>query len=235
MLKAYISKYLTDKVMAAYFAGCYFIADQINKYPKNNIKILDVGCGDGVVTDRILNRVKKKYTVYGIDLLPKNKVNKKIIYTKGFFDNKSLPYKDDTFDIVYANQVIEHIIHKDRFVRECRRVLKKGGYCMFATENIASIDNILSVMLGQEPISQHTSQDYCITSILSPHYMEKYTHKENEYHLGHKNVSSYYGLKRLARLNGFKNAQMVSYGHIMWPFDKIFPMQNRVIVAYGRK
>lgn len=235
MIKKFINDLLSKKIISAYLDGEQFITKQINTYPKNYIKILDVGCSNGFITEKILKQVNKNYSIYGMDLLNKTEVNKKILYKKVFFDNKNFPYKDNFFDIVYANQVIEHIIHKDRFIRECRRVLKKGGYCLLATENIASLDNVLSVLLGQEPIAQHTSTDYATNSFLSPHFMKKTYHKKNVYHMGHKNVTSFYGLQRLMQVNGFKHAKIASFGHINKIFEKLLPIQNRIIVGYAKK
>lgn len=235
MIKKLISNILSKKIISAYSDGEHFITQQINRYPKDHIKILDVGCHNGLITRQILKTVYKKYSIYGMDLLNKTDVDKQIHYKKSFFDNKNFPYKNNSFDIVYANQVIEHIIHKDRFIRECRRVLKKGGYCLLATENIASLDNVISVLLGQEPIAQHTSTDYATNSFLSPHFMKKTNHKKNIYHMGHKNVTSYYGLQRLMQVNGFKNTKIASFGHINKIFEKLLPIQNRVIVGFAKK
>jgi predicted SAM-dependent methyltransferase len=42
---------------------------------------------------------------------------------------RGIPFGDNTFDVVYHSHVLEHFFRKDalRFLRECRRVLKKGG------------------------------------------------------------------------------------------------------------
>jgi ubiquinone/menaquinone biosynthesis C-methylase UbiE len=37
------------------------------------------------------------------------------------------PFEDESFDLVHANQVIEHVGRLDHFVEETRRVLRPGG------------------------------------------------------------------------------------------------------------
>ncbi len=42
-------------------------------------------------------------------------------------DAETLPFPDDTFDVVYSNGVIHHTPHTEQVVREIHRVLKPGG------------------------------------------------------------------------------------------------------------
>ena len=72
-----------------------------------------------------------------------------------------------------SNQVIEHIANKDTFIKESNRVLKNDDICITSTETIASFDNILSLMCGQESIVQSTSHGFFTMSFLSPHFMKK--------------------------------------------------------------
>lgn len=43
------------------------------------------------------------------------------------FDGHTIPFADETFDLVFAAQVIEHTINPWEFSKECQRVTKKGG------------------------------------------------------------------------------------------------------------
>lgn len=55
-------------------------------------------------------------------------------------DVLSLPYLDDTFDLVVTDQVLEHVGGDPfRAVEECRRVLKPGGIAIHATPFLIQI------------------------------------------------------------------------------------------------
>lgn len=233
-----IKNYLMNKMDGAFLDSEIFLKKLLEDYcnGKKNLKILDMGCGDGKKTKYFTSGLKN-VEVYGIDLLPDFK-HKYIKYTQAEIENKKLPYKDNFFDIVYSNQVIEHFLDKDLFLSESYRILKKGGLCITATENIASFDNILSLILGQEPLVQHTGTTSFTNSFLSPHFKEQYGiyHtfvKTNKF--GHKNVCSYYGLKRLVELAGFSQVKVTSFGHLFKLFEILLPIQNRVIVTHAYK
>ncbi len=54
-------------------------------------------------------------------------------------NHEGLPYADNTFDLVTATEVIEHLEHYRETVREFYRILKPGGVCILSTPNILNI------------------------------------------------------------------------------------------------
>jgi len=48
-------------------------------------------------------------------------------------DMLAIPYPDETFDLVIANHVLEHVTDDARALEEVRRVLKPGGYAILQT------------------------------------------------------------------------------------------------------
>ena len=69
-------------------------------------------------------------------------INKNADITDGQFpeiDMQDLPYKDNTFDYVISDQVIEHLENPGKAVKESYRVLKKGGIGIHTTCFINSI------------------------------------------------------------------------------------------------
>jgi predicted SAM-dependent methyltransferase len=54
---------------------------------------------------------------------------------------KKLPFKNNSIDIIYSNHLIEHIYLKNFkfFLKECKRVLKKGGIIIIQTPSLEKI------------------------------------------------------------------------------------------------
>lgn len=228
-------KILIGKITSALIDSRQYINKLMLEYSKGRglLTILDVGCGTGEKYNVFFNNLKS-FKLYGLDLLNKCPNDLLYKYIKANVDREGIPFKDEMFDIVYSNQVIEHLLNKDNFISEIFRVLKKNGLFIVATENIASFDNIISLLLAQEPLSQHSSNQYFINSFLSPHFMEK-VRKVTKGNLGHINVCSYYSFRRLIKMNGFKKVKIVSFGNILKIFEVLFPFYNRILLAYGVK
>lgn len=52
--------------------------------------------------------------------------------------DERLPFPDDSFDLVYANFVVEHLDHPERTFADWRRVLRPGGFLVLVTSNRAN-------------------------------------------------------------------------------------------------
>lgn len=89
---------------------------------------LDCGCADGELTLRVASKIGTE-NIYGVeivdDLISKAE-SKGIVVIKADLNNK-LPFNDNAFDFVHANQVIEHLFDTDNFISEIYRVLRWGG------------------------------------------------------------------------------------------------------------
>ena len=93
-------------------------------------RVLDVGCGDGSFTTMIAAKVQSSH-VFGMDILAQKLANElacKGINVVPADANRPFPFKDGTFDIVVANQLIEHLPDTDNFVKEAYRILRGGGH-----------------------------------------------------------------------------------------------------------
>ena len=98
-------------------------------------RILDFGCGWG--TDLIFC-LKKCYDAFGVDIswekakfhtLRVQRRNYPKFWIERFIlsQGENLPFKSESFDLVYSNQVIEHVKDPEKCISEIFRVLKKGG------------------------------------------------------------------------------------------------------------
>jgi ubiquinone/menaquinone biosynthesis C-methylase UbiE len=95
------------------------------------MSILDVGCGPGTITAGLAERVPDGH-VTAIDAVPgiieKAAVDfprDNLSFTVG--DVYALDYADDSFDVVFAHQVLQHLNDPVAALREMSRVAKPGG------------------------------------------------------------------------------------------------------------
>lgn len=96
--------------------------------PKSGAKILNVGCGTGGT----LPVLEKFGTIENIDVSDEAiKFMKDAGYKVKKVKDHTLPYKDNSFDVVVAFDVLEHIEKHDEALKEWTRVLKKGGAILF--------------------------------------------------------------------------------------------------------
>ncbi|HVZ12510.1 MAG TPA: class I SAM-dependent methyltransferase [Patescibacteria group bacterium] len=103
--------------------------------PVRPVKILDVGCGEGITIVR-LSRAKIGKSYEGVDNSEDAiKIGKKqypnINIKIG--DIYKLPYKDNSFDLLICTEVLEHLEDPAAAVKELRRVTSK--YVVFSVPN----------------------------------------------------------------------------------------------------
>jgi SAM-dependent methyltransferase len=95
-------------------------------------RVLDFGAGTGTVAP--LNCRGAGRRVHGTDLDRRIAANPTLDYAS-VADGGALPYRDESFDLVVANNVLEHLPNPDAVFREIARVLKPGGAFLFKTPN----------------------------------------------------------------------------------------------------
>jgi SAM-dependent methyltransferase len=112
-----------------------------------------------------------------------------------------LPFPDDFCDLVLAGEVIEHLHNPDNFMRECNRVLKRGGDLILSTPNFASWFNRLMLLFGYFPRSMAISGE--ARAIGS---RDVYDHEERGYdpYGWHIRVYTLTALRTLLKLHGFQ-------------------------------
>ena len=87
---------------------------------------LDLGCREGTQSKWL---EKKGYKVTSIDI-EKNYEKCLIVDC-----NKKLPFKTNSFNLVWCSEVVEHLENPGKSVKEMKRVLKPGGLLLVTTPN----------------------------------------------------------------------------------------------------
>jgi ubiquinone/menaquinone biosynthesis C-methylase UbiE len=95
---------------------------------------LDLGCGDGLVMQSILERISHRPRVIGLDIDPNELAQAR---TRGIYERldsahgASIPQPDASFDFVFSNSVLEHIPRIRDVLGEVTRVLRPDGRLFF--------------------------------------------------------------------------------------------------------
>jgi len=185
--------------------------------PRKNAVIVDLGCGDGTFTKELAQKVHAKI-VFGVDSESMRKtLNKKRIKFISANLNKKLPFKDNTFDIVFSHFSVEHLYNTGLFLREVRRVLKKNGYALIATDNLSDWPNIIALLLGWQPfITSYGVANKVLGNPLSLGDATGFS-IEDESELGelsHNKVLAYSMFKDSLKEFGFRIHKFVGIGYL---------------------
>ena len=122
--------------------------------PLENIKILDVGCGGGLLSEP-MSRLGAEVTA--IDASDKNiKVAKLHAKTSNLNINyictspEKLKFKDK-FDVILNMEIVEHVEDVSFFLKSCSNLLKKNGIMFVATLN-KTLKSYVFAIVGAEYI-----------------------------------------------------------------------------------
>ncbi len=124
------------------------------KNPLKNIKILDVGCGGGLLSEPMC---RLGATVTGIDASDKN-INVAKIHSQkdnlkiNYFCSSPEKFKvDDKFDVILNMEIVEHVEDVNLFLSSCNKLLKKNGIMFVATLN-KTLKSYVFAIIGAEYI-----------------------------------------------------------------------------------
>tara|TARA_B100000676_G_C17830979_1_gene707828 strand:- start:45 stop:815 length:771 start_codon:yes stop_codon:yes gene_type:complete len=131
----------------------HFQLDRRNLQVLEGLKVLDVGCGGGLVTEPI---ARMGASTIGIDASERcvgvarhhaemNQLN--IDYR--ISTAEILAKEKYEFDIILALEIIEHVQDRDLFIQACTKLIKPGGIGIFATLN-RTAKSFFQAILGAE-------------------------------------------------------------------------------------
>jgi 2-polyprenyl-6-hydroxyphenyl methylase/3-demethylubiquinone-9 3-methyltransferase len=118
------------------------------------INALEVGCGGGILTEEI---AKMGFITTGIDpseqslniaIKHAQESNLEIKFEKGTGEN--LPFQNNSFDVVFCCDVLEHVRDLPKVISEISRVMKNGGIFIYDTFNRTIFSKIGVIKILQE-------------------------------------------------------------------------------------
>jgi SAM-dependent methyltransferase len=131
------------------------IVRMLVKFSNPRSRLLDIGCWDGTAT-RYYGKQLGINNLFGIEIIEeqmKKAEHNGIITKKCDLERDFIPFDNNFFDIVIANQVFEHLKQIYRPLSKIHRILKPNGILIFGVPNIASLHSRIQLLFGFQPTS----------------------------------------------------------------------------------
>ncbi len=170
---------------------------EVNKFEKvdfKNKKLLEIGAGVG--TFLVTARTKYQINAFGIEpskdeFSPFSEISQTLLKEYNLPHDivisgaaEKLPFSDNSFDLIYSTNVLEHVQNPKLVLEESVRVLKPGGFLQFVIPNYFSfweghygifwpcltnrfLAKVYAKLAGQNPKYIDTLQ------LISPFYLKK--------------------------------------------------------------
>ena len=167
--------FLKHRVLMTQLEWTSWNDNALHTITKNVIKhkpetILDIGCGDGKGVIQIANCFNVNCSkIHGVDISDASLevCRRKFNVIKIDLEKDDLPFRNDSFDLVNCNQVLEHLRNYRQVIKDAIRVTKNGGYILIGIPNLSHLINRILLLFGIQPL--------CI-ALDGPH-IHAFTHK----------------------------------------------------------
>lgn len=182
-----------------------------------NGKVLDIGCWNG----DFLKLLPETWEKTGMDLVR----HKSLPVNVGFIPGSAaerLPFSEGSYDLVFAGEIIEHLLDTSKFLLECQRVLKTWGLLLLTTPNLSCWLNLKQWFSLDQP--------WCVDS-------------DSEQN-GHVRYLAPKVLMRMLIDTGFQVLEMSTVGGLErfkdWPhlyacLFSLFPMRGKYLMCLAQK
>jgi len=169
------------------------------------LDVLEVGCGAG---DFAIHLALQKAKVTAVDFSAEaieiakqksKKQNQQINFQVA--DAQSLPFANESFDLIFSCECLEHIPDPRKAVNELYRVLKPSGYLILSTENYsnAMILGWIVAWLRKEPFNSGT-------------HVQPVEH-----------FFLYWNVRHLFKKAGFRVLKMIGWHHVFLLLPRFHP------------
>lgn len=163
------------------YKNCYEYMEEINdgilkqipvNKSKNIIKVLDIGCGAGALSEAIRN---KGYIVWGIELnkeaaqKAKKRIDRVINEDLLKFNEIKRIIEKESFDYIVFSNVLEHLYDPFWVLQNYLIFLKRGGLVLISVPNVAVWTNRIKLLLGKF--------NYCNTGTMDRTHIRFFTFK----------------------------------------------------------
>lgn len=200
-------------------------------------RFLDCGPGGGEYTMRIAKRIGTK-DVWGLEIdneLVAQCEARGINMVQGDLGEK-WDFGDNSFDILHASGIIDHLFDTDTFLEESYRTLKQGGYLLILNNNLSAYHHIFTLLMARQPSVAHISEKALVGTLgldgehwglLGPQRL--------------KRAFTTYGMVRLLEFYGFKVEKVVGVGFYPFPakvarlFCKLDKLHSAYFIIKARK
>jgi SAM-dependent methyltransferase len=136
---------------------------RINALIKPDFFVVDLGCGRGAYRDDICETRRKLRAfkgrcakIIGVDVDPQAKTNP-LVDEFRLLTSSRLPIDDLSVDLIFSDNVLEHIPDPVAYFSECARVLKPGGYLCIRTPNKFGYVALAAILIPNRLHSRVTS------------------------------------------------------------------------------
>ena len=158
-----------------------YILDQINNRNIRNLKILDVGCGGGIICEPL---ARLGANVTGIDFAPNNiiaaKIHSKKNKLKINYINKDIEKSklDEKFDIILMFEVLEHLDNWKKTIKNIKKNLNKNGLLIISTINRNLLSKLFAINIAENILHWIPKGTHDYNKLIKPEELKKILLKE---------------------------------------------------------
>lgn len=175
--------------------GVRAIREKLSSIPyRKKARVFDIACGTGMLGLTFSD------IVYGVDINVQAVRVAKKHGVRAYIGDVEKPWKAkaNTFDIVLASHIIEHVVNPDTLIEESKRLLKKNGVLIVITPNLACWFNRVLLLVGIQPLFTEVST---LDKTLGQKSLKRFAQSKEP--VGHLRLFTPLALEELLHLHGF--------------------------------